>query len=162
MQDGRRRIASLVASLGLGIVTVTCALWFVPTRVACTGPNIGESTGWCMLGWVFLFGPVLIAVAGFVTGLLVPGRAAFVMWLVGVTAGVGVAFLLGSGAEVRLTTDVGNLLLPALISALVGFPPGSWLGSEFRRSWSRTKGGRVIPHDPLPGTTAGNDTVHRG
>jgi hypothetical protein len=147
--------------LALGIVTVTCALWIVPTRVACTGPNIGESTGWCMLAWAFLFGPLLIAFAGLVAGLLAPGRAGFAMWLVGVTAGVGSVFLLQSGAEVRLTSDVGTLLPPALIPALVGFPLGSWLGSELRRSWTRTEGGRVIPQDPRPGTTAGDETAHR-
>ena len=161
MQAGRGRIASLVASLTLGIVTVPCALWFIPMRVACTGPNIGESTGWCFLAWYFLFGPLLIVGAGFVTGLLAPGRAAFAMWLVGVTAGAGVAFLLNPSPEPELS-DVPMLLLPALVPALVGFPPGSWFGSELRRSWTRTSGGRVIPHDPHPGTTAGNESAHRG
>lgn len=156
MQDERRRTVPLVASLVLGLVAVPMSLWFIPTRVACPDPP-----GWCLLGWYFLFGPLLIAGAGLVTGLLVPGRRSFASWLVGVAAGAGVAFLLNPSPEPQVS-DLPILLLPALVPASLGFPAGSWLGSEFRRSWARTEGGRVIPRDSRPGTTADDGPARRG
>ena len=147
MQDGRHRIASLVASLTLGIAAVSCALWVVPTRLACAGPNVGESTGWCLLAWLYLVGPLLIAVVGFVAALVAPGRAGFAMWMAGVTIGLATLALLQSGAETVMAQDAVDLLPFALLPALVGFPPGSWLGDGFRRAWVRTDAGRVMPLD---------------